>query len=294
MATIHLEPGRAYAEQAMAVNGLRRPLFPAVRWGAVFAGVAVGIAVQLVLTLLGIASGLSSIDIAQGDTMGMGPLMWAGISMLIAAFIGGYVAARMTGLKRKADGVLHGVVSWSVTTLLFATLATSAGGSILSGVFSNMVPAMARGVAGSVGGSGNAEGAMAQMLKNQIGGNVNADSLKTLQQYIQSGQRDQAVQYMSGAMGIDQKRAAAIVDQAMIVTGSPQQASPQGQQAADRAVGAASTAAWTVFLAVALSLALGIAGGALGAIGARRTTWAGPRDDNLYEGQGRPEVRHPA
>src|SRR3569833_1540462 len=164
MATIHLEPGRAYAEQTMAVTGLRRPLFPAVRWGAVFAGVAVSKTEQLVLTLLGIASGLSSIDIAQGDTMGMGPLMWAGISMLSAACIGGYVAARMTGLKRKADGVLHGVVSWSVTTLLFATLATSAGGSILSGVFSNMVPAMARGVAGSVGGSGNAgrDGADAQ------------------------------------------------------------------------------------------------------------------------------------
>src|SRR3569833_1036912 len=58
MATIHLEPGRAYAEQAMAVNGLRRPLFPAVRWGAVFAGVAVGIAVKLVLTLLGFVCGL--------------------------------------------------------------------------------------------------------------------------------------------------------------------------------------------------------------------------------------------
>src|SRR3569833_1072788 len=49
MATIHLEPGRAYAEQAMAVNGVRRPLVPAGRWGAVFAGVAVGIAVQLAM-----------------------------------------------------------------------------------------------------------------------------------------------------------------------------------------------------------------------------------------------------
>lgn len=292
MATIHLDPGGAYAEQAMAANGLRRPLFPAVRWGAVLAGVAVGISVQLALTLLGIASGLSTTDIAQGDTMGMGPLMWAGISMLIAAFIGGYVAARMTGLKRKADGVLHGVVSWAVTTLLFAVLATSAGGSLLSGVFSNMVPAMARGVAGSVGGGESAEGALAKMLRNQIGGNVNAESLNTLQQYIQSGRRDQAVQYMSGTMGIDQKRAAGIVDQALIITGSPQQASPQGRQAADRAVGAASTAAWTVFLAVALSLALGIAGGALGAIGARRTTWAGPRDDGPYDG--RQDVRYPA
>src|SRR3569623_7300 len=177
MATIHLEPGRTYTEQAMAANGLRRPLFPAVRWGAVLAGVAVGISVQLALTLLGIASGLFATDIAQGESMGMGPLIWSGISTLIAAFFGAYVAARKTVRKRKADGVLHGVVSWAVTTLLFATLATSAGGSLLSGIFSNMVPAMARGVAGSVGGGGNAEGALALLLKNQIGGNVYAESL---------------------------------------------------------------------------------------------------------------------
>lgn len=287
MATIHLEPGRTYSEHAIDSGDLRRPLFPAVRWGAVLAGVAVGISVQLVLTLLGIASGLSSADIAQGDAMGMGPLMWAGISMLIAAFVGAYVSARMTGLKRKVDGVLHGVVSWAVTTLLFAVLATSAAGSMLSGIFSNMVPAMARSVA-----SGAGDGSIAQVLRNQVGVNVNAESLKTLQEYIQSGQRDQAVQYMTGTMGIDQNRASAIVDQAMIFTGSPQQASPQGQETAQRAVQTASTAAWTVFLAVALSLALGIAGGALGAIGARRTTWSGHGSDDIYDG--RQNIRHPA
>jgi hypothetical protein len=72
---------------------------------------------------------------------------------------------------------------------------------------------------------------------------------------------------------VDQSRASVVVDQALILSGSPEQASPQGRAAADRALGAAGAAAWTVFTAVALSLALGIAGGALGAVGARRTTW---------------------
>jgi hypothetical protein len=234
----------------------------------VFAGVAVGVSVQLALTLLGIASGLSSTDVSQGETVGMGPLIWAGLSMLIAAFIGGYVAARMTGLKRKVDGVLHGVVAWAVTTLLFAFLATSAGGSMLSGVFSSMQTA-----ANATAASGNG-GGVAAMLKSQIGGNVNADALKTLQQQIQAGQRDQAIQTMTGTMGVDQARASSIVDQALIMSGSPQSASPQARASADKALNVAGTAAWTVFLAVALSLALGIAGGALGAVGARRETWA--------------------
>lgn len=270
MATIHLDPGGTYTEHATlaAGNALRQPLFPAIRWGAILAGVAVGVSVQLALTLLGIASGLSATNVSQGESLGSGPLLWAGFSMLIAAFVGGYVAARMTGLKRKVDGVLHGVVSWAVTTLLFATLATSAGGSLLSGVFSSM-SSMASATVSNAGSSGG----VAAMLKSQIGGNVSAESMKTLQQQIQAGQRNEAVQTLVNSMGVEQSRAATIVDQALIISGSPAQASPQGRAAADQAISTAGTAAWTVFLAVALSLALGIAGGVLGAVGARRTTW---------------------
>jgi hypothetical protein len=268
MATIHLDPGTTYTDQA--TPALRRPLFPAIRWGAVLAGVAVGVSTQLVLTLLGIASGLSATSVAAGETPGIGPLVWAGVSMLVAAFVGGYVAARMTGLKRKVDGILHGVVAWAVTTLLFATLASSAGGAMLSGVFTAVNPAGM--VAGSTAGGGNASG-LAAMLKSRVGANASPTTLQSLEQLIQSGRRDEAIRFMSTSMGVDRTRATTIVDQALIVSGSPERASPQAREAADRALGAASTAAWTVFLAVALSLALGIAGGALGALAARRTTW---------------------
>ncbi|HJW56753.1 MAG TPA: hypothetical protein VJ577_15905 [Burkholderiaceae bacterium] len=274
MATIELGHGGNYvASPGVQGDFLRRPLFPAIRWGAVLAGVAVGISVQLALALLGIATGLSTMDVAQGDRPGAtGPLLWAGLSMLIAAFIGGYVTARMSGLKRKADGVLHGAVSWAVTTLLFAVLATSVTGSMLSSVFSSVTPAVVR---SSVGG-GNSP--MMSMLKNQLGANVDAATLQRLQRDIQAGRRNDAVSLMTGSMGVDQARASTIVDQALILSGSPEQASPQGRAAADQAVGTAGTAAWVVFLAVALSLALGIGGGVLGAIGARRTTWTTTAD----------------
>ena len=74
-------------------------------------------------------------------------------------------------------------------------------------------------------------------------------------------------------MGVSRDRASIIVDQALILSGSPEQASPEGRAAADRAVKGASKAAWTAFGAVAISLALSFLGGALGAMGARRTTW---------------------
>ena len=269
MATVELGPDRGDHDAILQAPALRRPLFPAIRWGAVLAGVAVGVSVQLALALLGIATGLSAVDIAQGDNPGAtAPLVWAGVSMLIAAFVGGYVAARMSGLKRKADGILHGAVSWAVTTLMFATLATSMSGSLLSGVFSSVAP-MARSVATQGGSS-----PVVSLLRQQLGDKVDAASVQQLQQHIQAGRRDEAIQLMTGRMGVEQNKAAAVVDQALIVSGSPDQASPQARQTADRAVSNASKAAWGVFLAVALSLALGIVGGIVGANGSRRISWA--------------------
>lgn len=249
---------------------LRRPVFPAIRWGAVLAGVAVGISVQLALTLLGIATGLSSTEVTQGEAVGTGPLIWAGFSMLVAAFVGGYVAARMSGLKRKADGVLHGAVSWAVTTIMFAVLATSVGGTLMSGVFNNMSQL----AQASVQGAGASP--IATIMQSQ-GAKLDQASMQQFQQYLQSGQREPAIQLLSSKLGVDQTRAAAIVDQALIITGAPQSASPQGRQATENTVQRAGTAAWVVFLAVALALAIGIGGGALGAAGSRRVSWSSPQ-----------------
>ena len=265
MATIHLEssagfPGGTTISQE---NILRRPLFPAIRWGAVLAGVAVGVAVQLVLTLLGIASGLSLSSVSAAGGPATGALVWAGLSLLIAAVIGTYVAGRMSGLKRKTDGLLHGAVTWAVTTLLFVFLATSASGSLLSGLFSGLNPGNAITQVASV----------TSMINRQMGTNMSAESLRTLQEHISAGRRDQAIDYMSSAMGVQHDRAAGIVDQALILSGSPEQASPAGREAANRAIQRAGTAAWIAFGAVALAFALSLLGGALGAMGAQRTNW---------------------
>ncbi len=275
MATIHLDTGANYPGGTLISqeNIIRRPLFPAIRWGAVLAGVAVGISVQLVLTLLGIASGLSMTSVQQGEAPGTGALIWAGISMLISALVGAYVAGRMSGLKRKTDGILHGVVSWAVTTLLFVVLATSAGGSLLSGLFSSVGQG-----ASALAQSGGSAGGVTQMLNRQLGTSISPDEMKTLQGHIAAGRRDQAIDYMSSSMGVQRDRASTVVDQALILSGSPEQASPQGRAAADRAIEGASTAAWVVFGAVALSLVLSFIGGLLGAMGARRTTWAESAD----------------
>lgn len=271
MTSIQFEPGVGPAGGTMisSDNISRRSLFPVIRWGAVLAGVSVGISVQLVLTLLGIASGLSLSSVTTVEGPATGALIWAGLSLLIAALIGAYVAGRMSGLKRKVDGVLHGVVSWAVTTLLFVFLATSAGGSLLSGLFASVNPGAATAQGGGV----------ISLINRQMGTSVSPESLRTLQEHISAGRRDQAIDYMSSTMGMQRDRAAGIVDQALILSGAPEQASPAGRDVANRALRRAGTTAWIAFAAVALSLMVSLVGGAMGAMGARRTTWTDNLDD---------------
>ena len=86
----------------------RARLLP-MSWPAIFASLAVGISVMLLLTLAGVAVGLTVVE--QGAdtplTITMGAAVWQTTSMLLAALVGGYIAARLSGLRRTADGAHH-------------------------------------------------------------------------------------------------------------------------------------------------------------------------------------------
>ncbi len=111
--------------------------FSPLSWGAILASLAVGLGVNTLLMMVGVAAGLTATqatDATEGVSIATG--IWTGLSMLVSAFIGGYVAAKLSGLKRRSDGILHGLVAWGATLLTFAFLATTATGNILGSAFS--------------------------------------------------------------------------------------------------------------------------------------------------------------
>lgn len=262
-------------------DGVHHARFPAIHWGAIFAGIVVGLAVQLVLAVLGLAAGLSAVDMREAnagvDNAGTWAAVWHGFSMLTAAFVGGYVAARMSGLLRKTDGLLHGFVAWGATTLLFAVLSMTAVGSFFGSVFYNASAVAANQTASAVSSSAPLASMSSQLealLQRSVGQDQNIqirpESATQLQGLIAAGDRLGAIQYLTDSVGFTQTQAAAIADQALILSGSPERASPVAQQRAEQVVESASTISWGVFVAVILSLILGLSGGALGAINARR------------------------
>lgn len=212
--------------------------FAHISWGAIFGGVAVGIATYMLLALLGVAAGLSVVDPQSGDATGGVPMMtgiWTGLCMLISAFVGGYVAARMSGLRRRSDGLFHGFVAWGVTMLLFAYLTTTAVGSVLGGTFGVLGQSM-QGVAQGVAQRADTPGGAGPVPSGQ--------ELRSQAERI----ADQAAAMVKG-----------------------QQVPAKAREAAAKTVSALAMASWWLFAGVLLSMVLGIWGGVLGArMGNRR------------------------
>lgn len=56
--------------------------------------------------------------------------------MLVSAFAGGYLTARLSGSIHRSDGLYHGIVVWGVNWLVFVWLTTTAMAAMIGGAFS--------------------------------------------------------------------------------------------------------------------------------------------------------------
>lgn len=252
----------------------RRPYFSAIRWTAILGGLVGGMGSYMLLALLGVATGLTAVDPqaaepAAGVPMGMG--IWTGLITLISAFIGGYIAARMSGLSRTSDGMLHGFINWAATMVLFAFLATSAVSMILGGTFAMLGQGL-QGAGSAAGqavesqqqqqGAGGLAGQFERIITGSEGGSISGEDMGAVQQRLQAGDRQGAVDYMTSEMGFTQERANQVADLASPLFGG--ELGQQAQQAASTTVTALTAASWWLFVALALSLVAALFGGKTG------------------------------
>lgn len=219
--------------------GSARLPFLNMRWGAIFASLAVGIAANIVLMLAGTAAGLSVFDVAQGSAgtnVSLLASLWNAISMIISALIGGYVAARASGLKRTSDGILHAVVAWGMTLLLSVFTASSVTGATVAAIF-----------------AGAQETTTAHVISN-----------------IDRGNRDAAAASLQRDLGLGSEQAYQLVDQALALSGRDAQAGAEGRAAAQHTVRTFAAISIWLTLSIILSLIAAVGGGVTGARASRR------------------------
>lgn len=104
-------------------------------WGAVIAGAVVAISLQMIMTVLGIAIGVTADNVISGadrvrDGMGFGASAWWLITGTLSLYIGGCVVGRFAGMARSPDVLLHGLTMWAVTALFGFFVVTAGAGAL--------------------------------------------------------------------------------------------------------------------------------------------------------------------
>ena len=230
-----------------------------VSWGGVWSGFLIALGTMLLLGTLGVAIGVSAVDPrAAGETrgLGIGAAIWGGLTLLIAVFVGGMVAARLGLIFDQPTSALHGALVWVLSMLAVLYLATS---GISLGVNALL------GVAGSIAGAAGSSGLVADLT----GGDVT----QILARLDDPG----TVSTVAAATGMSQEEArralADIRARVEAARSDPSRAIAEAREGlrqltarvADRATTAARTTSWTAFGAMVLSLLAAIGGAMWGA-----------------------------
>ncbi len=162
-------------ERTTLLSGGGTHIHRRISWGAIFGGVVLVVVVQLLLATLGAGIGLGTVHMNTGSTpnasnLGMTAGIWWIVSTCIALLFGGYVAAWLAGIELRFDGMLHGLITWGVATLLTVYLLTSAIGGVIGGGLSMLggaASAAGNGIAAAAGPATQASGVTPNMVQDQ-------------------------------------------------------------------------------------------------------------------------------
>ena len=125
--------GRAQIELPEALNLTR----DRVRWGPIWAGLFTALTTLIILSLLGLAIGLTAVSAAQGgpgQAAGIGAAIWGALTAIIAFLLGGWVAGWTAAVFDRKWGALNGALVFLVAVpamLLLVGLGASALGGLL-------------------------------------------------------------------------------------------------------------------------------------------------------------------
>ena len=107
-----------------------------ISWRAITAGAIVSVGLWILLHVMGLAAGLTSIDPNSPGSLraaGIGTGIWSTVASLLALFAGGVLAGRIAGPVDRLGGALHGAVFWGLTTIAGLFLVIWAAGVVVQG-----------------------------------------------------------------------------------------------------------------------------------------------------------------
>jgi hypothetical protein len=259
---------RATERRRVAYPSILRAEGMKVSWGGIFGGVLVAIGLLLLLAALGVAVGISAAQPGETEasTLGTGAGIWAGLSLLLALFVGGMVATRIGAISDGATGFFEGALVWVVSILLMVYFAGS-GVSMLAGGAFQMVGGAAQAIAGATQGvdvSGGSVDQIVQRLKDPNTAQQIASVTGMQESEVQATLSETAQRVENNRD--NPTRAAAEAKKGMAQLMEKAKSSGALEQKAEEVKPQATKAAWITFGALVLSLLAAV----LGAMSGRR------------------------
>jgi hypothetical protein len=253
-----------------------------ISWGAIIGGAVAAISILLLLNLLGVGIGASTIDPMEGDQPGKGMAIGAGIwfvlSFLVALAVGGWASGRLVGVPNRKDGMVHGFITWGVTTMVLLWALTSAIGGLIGGATAilghtaTLAGKSAKSAAPAVSGLvQQATGVTPQDIQQQAGDVASDPSFQSfVSGVLRDGQvnpqdRANLARVISQRRGISQADADVQITQwQQQLVQTKQQLGQKAVQAEDKAASGVSRAALVSFAALLLGAIAATVGGGLG------------------------------
>jgi ElaB/YqjD/DUF883 family membrane-anchored ribosome-binding protein len=245
-----------------------------ISWAGIWSGFLIGLGLLMLLSTLGLAIGISTADIGPGQSenakaFGIGAGIWAGLSLLIALFVGGMIASRVSVVVDRTVATTHGALVWVLTMLGVLYLA---GAGISLGM---------SGVLGVARGAGSAVTNAAGGLTDLTSGDVD--------QILARLNEPKTIGVVAGATGMSQDEArGALTDiraKVEAARNNPEQAAAEARNGvqqltarakerassvAQQAQPYASRTAWTALAIMVVSLAAAVVGAVWGAARAQQ------------------------
>jgi hypothetical protein len=259
---------RATERRRVAYPSILRAEGMKVSWGGIFGGVLVAVGLLLLLAALGVAVGISAAQPGETEasTLGTGAGIWAGLSLLLALFVGGMVATRIGAISDGATGFFEGALVWVVSILLMVYFASS-GVSMLAGGAFQMIGGAAQAIAGATQGvdvSGGSVDQIVQRLKDPNTAQQIASVTGMQESEVQATLSETAQRVENNRD--NPTRAAAEAKKGMAQLMEKAKSSGALEQKAEEVKPQATKAAWITFGALVLSLLAAV----LGAMSGRR------------------------
>lgn len=227
-----------------------------VRWAAVLAGLFTVFAALIVLTVLGIAIGLSTYDADNPNAFGIGAGLYGAISALIAFALGGFIAGRTAALQGKDKGVLNGAMVWIVAIPLMVYMLGGSLGSLMGlavDAAGDVAVAGATAASGVIDDAVTTGGANLQAAATTVNNAVQATAVTG------DTATDGSLLATTDANAVAQPTAVSPVQDA--VTSIQEGVSPQN---IERVAQDISSGAWGALLALGLSAVAALLGGFVG------------------------------